>query len=100
MSGLFESVKTDRYLLSELYVHRGGARFLAALGALAGEGGTQVIAGGISDAELMAFSYEGQVTACQGPQWPGVTAEQLHMLPDRCPGTEDRVSPATDRHHA
>ncbi|MCO5784617.1 EAL domain-containing protein [Citrobacter meridianamericanus] len=100
MSGLFESVKTDRGLLSELHVHPGGARFLAALSNLAGEGGTQLIAGGVSDPQLLAFSHEGQVTACQGALWPGVTAEQLHMLPDRCPGLAYGVSPASGEHHA
>lgn len=100
MSGLFESVRTDLCLLSELHVHPGGGRFLAALSKLAAEGGTQLIAGGVSDPQLLAFSRDGLVTACQGAIWPGVTAEQLHMLPDRCPGPVCGVLPASGEHHA
>lgn len=100
MSGLFDAVKIDRHLLNELHVHPGGARYLAALGALTGEGRTQIIAGGVSDPELLAFARRGQVAACQGALWPAVPAEHLHMLADRCPGAQCSIFPAGGEHDA
>lgn len=98
MSCLFDAVKTDRHLLSELHAHPGGGPFLAALGALGDKGGTQIIATGISDPELLAFARGGQVVACQGGLWPGVPAGLVHMLPDRCPGEKDREASTGEYH--
>lgn len=100
MSGLFDAVKIDRRLLGELHVHPGGVRYLAALGSLTGEGRTQVIAGGVTDPELLAFALRGEVAACQGGLWPGVPAEEVHRLTDGSPGAQDSLFQAAGEHDA